>query len=152
MWALSSTGSLLQTSEHGRSVRLNPYEVFHQEARRWQQSPDFEGFRKQRQVVEHRLARMVQLGIRQARYFGRDKTLFQALMVAKVANLTLLAGQLPTGRFFMTARYALFKCTRAVRALRSAVGAPAHGWSTHPLRRSCFRFEPFRMAVSRPDL
>jgi len=139
-------------SDHGRVVRLNPYEVFHQEARRWQQSPDFERFRKQRQVVEHRLARMVQLGIRQARYFGRDKTRFQALMVATVANLTLLARQLPVGRFFMTARYALLKCMRAVWALHRAVGAPAHGWSTQPFRRSCFRLGPFRMAVSRPDL
>src|SRR5215813_5309517 len=137
-------------SDHGRVVRLNPYEGFHQEARRWQQSPDFERFRKQRQVVEHRLARMIQLGIRQARYFGRDKTRFQALMVATVANLTLLAGQLPVGRFFMTARYALLKCMRAVWALHRAVGAPAHGWSTQPFRRSCFRLGPFRMAVSRP--
>ena len=34
---------------------------------------------------------MVQLGIRQARYFGRTKTLFQAWMAATVANLTLIA-------------------------------------------------------------
>src|SRR2546422_6174181 len=49
-------------------------------------------FRKDRQVVEHRLARLVQLGMRQARYFGRKKTLFQLLMTAAVANLTLIAG------------------------------------------------------------
>jgi hypothetical protein len=42
-------------------------------------------------VVEHRIARLVQLGIRQARYIGRTKTLFQLLMAAAVANLTLLA-------------------------------------------------------------
>ena len=45
-------------------------------------------------VVEHRLARLVQLGMRQARYFGRSKTLFQLLMAAAVANLTLVAGKL----------------------------------------------------------
>ena len=95
---------------------------------------------------------MVQLGICQARYFGHDKTRFQALMAATVANLTLLAGQLPVGLFFMTARYALLKCIRAVWALHRAVGAPAYGWSTQPFQRSCFRFGPFRMAVSRPDL
>jgi len=78
-------------SEHGRSVRLNPYEALHQRARQWRASSDFQTFREQRQVVEHRLARMVQLGVRQARYFGRRKTLFQALMVAAVANLTLVA-------------------------------------------------------------
>ena len=42
-------------------------------------------------MVEHRIARLVQLGIRQARYVGRTKTLFQLLMAAAVANLTLLA-------------------------------------------------------------
>jgi hypothetical protein len=33
----------------------------------------------------------MQLGLRQARYFGRTKTLFQLLMAATVANLTLVA-------------------------------------------------------------
>ncbi len=33
----------------------------------------------------------VQLGIRQARYCGRTKTLFQLCLAAAVANLTLLA-------------------------------------------------------------
>jgi protein-S-isoprenylcysteine O-methyltransferase Ste14 len=41
--------------------------------------------------VEHRLARLVQLGIRQARYVGRAKVLFQLAMAAAVANLTYLA-------------------------------------------------------------
>ncbi|HEX6350938.1 MAG TPA: IS1182 family transposase [Candidatus Dormibacteraeota bacterium] len=75
----------------GRLVRLNPYEALHQAARQWQHGEGFAVFREQRQVVEHRIARMVQLGVRQARYFGRAKTLFQALMVATVANLTLVA-------------------------------------------------------------
>ena len=39
------------------------------------------------------LARLVQLGVRQARYFGRTKTLFQLLMAAAIANLTLVAGR-----------------------------------------------------------
>ena len=43
-------------------------------------------------VAEYRLARLVQLGIRQARYFGRAKTRFQLYLVATVVNLTLLAG------------------------------------------------------------
>jgi hypothetical protein len=34
---------------------------------------------------------MMQLGVRQARYFGRTKTLFQLLIAATVANLTLVA-------------------------------------------------------------
>ena len=64
-----------------------------QAAKAWQQTPDFDLFRKQRQVVEHRIARMTQLGVRQARYFGRHKTLFQVLMAATVANLTLVMGR-----------------------------------------------------------
>ena len=43
--------------------------------------------------VEHRLARLVQLGIRQARYFGWAKTRFQLYLAATVANLTLVAGK-----------------------------------------------------------
>ena len=49
---------------------------------------------RQRVVVEHRIARLVQLGIRQARYCGRPKTLFQVLMAATVANLTLVGATL----------------------------------------------------------
>ena len=45
-------------------------------------------------MSEHRLGRLVQLGIRQARYFGRAKTLFQLFMTATVANLTLVAVKL----------------------------------------------------------
>ena len=80
-------------STHGRHVRLHPQEAKLQAARAWQRSPAFGDFRRQRQVVEHRIARLVQLGIRQARYFGRRKTLFQVLLAATVANLTLVASQ-----------------------------------------------------------
>jgi len=84
-------------STHGRHVRLHPHEAKLQAARLWQRSPAFDEFRRQRQVVEHRIARLVQLGIRQARYFGRHKTLFQVLLAATVANLTLVAGQAARG-------------------------------------------------------
>ena len=47
-------------------------------------------YRQRRVVVEHRLARLVQLGIRQSRYFGRTKTRFQLYLAATVANLTLV--------------------------------------------------------------
>ena len=75
----------------GRTVSLHPQEALLQQARALQHSEAFAEYRKQRQVSEHRLARLVQLGIRQARYFGRLKTLFQLLMAATVANLTLVA-------------------------------------------------------------
>ena len=64
-----------------------------QQARALQQSEAFAGYRQRRVVVEHRLARLVQLGIRQARYFGRAKTRFQLYLAATVANLTLVAGK-----------------------------------------------------------
>jgi len=75
----------------GRTVALHPQEALLQAARTFQASPAFTEARRRRQTVEHRLARLVQLGIRQARYVGRTKTLFQVLMAAAVANLTLLA-------------------------------------------------------------
>ena len=65
-----------------------------QQARALQQSADYDEYRARRVVVEHRLARLVQLGIRQARYFGRVKTTFQLYLAATVANLTLVAGQI----------------------------------------------------------
>jgi hypothetical protein len=75
----------------GRTVQLHPQEALLQQARELQASPAFDEARRQRQVVEHRIARLVQLGIRQARYFGRTKTMFQLCLAAAVANLTLLA-------------------------------------------------------------
>ena len=70
---------------------IHPHEALLQEARAFQQSEVFAPYRKLRQAAEHRLARLMQLGVRKARYFGRTKTRFQLLMAATVANLTLVA-------------------------------------------------------------
>jgi hypothetical protein len=75
----------------GRSVVLHPEEGLLQEARAYQETQAFREDTKLRQVVEHRLARLVQLGIRKARYFGRLKTKWQLLLAAAVANLVLVA-------------------------------------------------------------
>jgi len=75
----------------GRTVALHPQEALLQQARAFQQSEAFAEYRQRRQAAEHRLARLVQLGVRQSRYFGRVKTRFQLLMAATVANLTLVA-------------------------------------------------------------
>ncbi|MFH0805095.1 MAG: IS1182 family transposase [Patescibacteria group bacterium] len=75
----------------GRSVTLHPEEGLLQEARAYQETAAFREDTKLRQTVEHRLARLVQLGIRQARYFGRAKTKWQLLLAAAVANLVLVA-------------------------------------------------------------
>lgn len=77
----------------GRTVLLHPEEELLAEARALQRSPDFAEFQRRRQVAEHRLARMVQLGMRKARYRGRTKTLFQAALTAAVANFTLIANK-----------------------------------------------------------
>jgi hypothetical protein len=75
----------------GRTVAVHPQERLLQEARALQAGPAFAEYRRRRQAVEHRIARLVQLGIRQARDVGRAKTAFQLLMAAAVANLTYLA-------------------------------------------------------------
>lgn len=109
-------------TNRGRTVQLHPQEALLQQARALQKSPEFQSYRQMRQTAEHRLARLVQLGIRQARYFGRRKTLFQLLMAATVANLTLIAtktGQMRTkiGRIFSFSTW-----LEALRGAFSALG------------------------------
>ena len=77
----------------GRTVQLHPQEALLQQARALQQSEAFADTRQRRVVVEHRLARLVQLGIRQSRYFGRAKTKLQLYLAASVANVTLVASK-----------------------------------------------------------
>jgi transposase len=78
-------------ARRGRQVVLHPQEALMQAARAFQSSAAYAPYRKLRQAAEHRLARLVQLGVRQARYVGHIKTLFQLLLAATVANLTLVA-------------------------------------------------------------
>ena len=78
----------------GRRVLIHPQEALLQEDRALQRSAAYDEYRARRVVVEHRLARLVQLGIRQSRYFGRVKTKFQVYLAATVANLTLVAGKI----------------------------------------------------------
>lgn len=73
----------------GRTLTEHPEEELLAKARAQQQTPEFRDTYRQHQTVEHRLARMMQLGARQARYFGRAKTELQWLIAATVANLTL---------------------------------------------------------------
>jgi hypothetical protein len=54
----------------GRTVQVHPQERLLQAARAFQASPAFAAYRRRRQTVEQRIARLVQLGIRQARYVG----------------------------------------------------------------------------------
>ncbi len=77
----------------GRQVLIHPQEALLQEVPELQQSADFDQYRRRRVVADHPLARLEQLGIRQASYFGQDKTKVQLYLAARVANLTLLANQ-----------------------------------------------------------
>jgi hypothetical protein len=128
-----------------------------QAARVWQRGPDFDRFRKERQVVEHRIARLVQLGVRQARYVGRAKTLFQVRLAATVANLTLVA-DLQGRRKTRTSRQA--RPARLQTALLAPLGAlltrlsPA-AWRSKPITIALLRRQPalipaLESAVFRP--
>ena len=69
-----------ESSVLGRTVQLHPQEALRQQARALQQSGAAGEYRQCRVVVEHRLARLVELvelGVRQSRYFGRIETRFQ---------------------------------------------------------------------------
>jgi len=80
-------------ANRGRTVSLHPQERLLQKAKAFQKSEAFKSYCQLRQAAEHRIARLMQLGVRQARYLGPKKTLFQLLMAATVANLTLVAGK-----------------------------------------------------------
>lgn len=61
------------------------------ELRKQQRTKRFRHRYRKRVAVEHRLGRLVQLGIRQAKYFGSAKIGFQVALAATVANLGLVA-------------------------------------------------------------
>jgi transposase len=79
----------VKSKSRGRTITVHPQEALLQQARAYQATAAGRETLLKRQVVEHRLARLVQLGVRQSRFFGRSKTKFQLLMAATVANLSL---------------------------------------------------------------
>ena len=128
----------------GRLVMIHPQEALLQEARAFQQSEAFAPYRKLRQAAEHRLARLMQLGARQARYFGRTKTRFQLLMSATVANLTLVARRTGLmrdrnhpGTIISIHVYALF----VVRSSVATLGAWVFGHTS----RGCYELDQERL-------
>ena len=74
----------------GRSISIQPAERLQQQARAHNQTEAGKKSLRERVVVEHGIARLVRLGIRQSRYFGKTKTRFQLIMAAVVANLSLV--------------------------------------------------------------
>jgi Transposase DDE domain/Transposase domain (DUF772) len=85
--------SACTTSQSGRSISVHPQEGRLREARAYQKTPDGKARLRQRVVVEHRLARLGQLGIGQARYRSRVKTRFQLMVAASLANFRLIWNQ-----------------------------------------------------------
>ena len=75
-----------------RSLSIQAEEGLQQQARLHNQTEAGGKSLRERVVVEHRIARLVGLGIRQSRYFGRKKTCFQVVMAAVMANLSLVVG------------------------------------------------------------
>jgi hypothetical protein len=75
-----------------RSVSITAEESLQQQARIHNQTEAGRKSLRERVVVEHRIARLVQLGIRKSRYFGRTKTCLQVVLAAMVANVSLVVG------------------------------------------------------------
>jgi len=75
-----------------RTISIQAEEALQQKARAHNQTEAGRKSLRERVVVEHRLARLVQLGIRKSRYFGKTKTCLQVMMAAVVANVSLVAG------------------------------------------------------------
>jgi hypothetical protein len=85
-----------------RSISVHEHEVLLQAAKHFQRTEQFRHLYRQRSTVEHRIARLVQLGLRKARYFGTAKVLFQLAMTAAVANFTLIASRLNNALSFIS--------------------------------------------------
>jgi len=75
-----------------RSIAIQAEEGLQRRARAHNQTEAGRQSLRERVVVEHRIARLVQLRIRQSRYFGRTKTRLQVVMAALVANVSLVVG------------------------------------------------------------
>jgi transposase len=93
------------------TIRTEQLEVY----RKRQKTKRFRKRYRKRIVVEHRIARLAQLGIRQARYFGQKKVRFQVSILATVANLGLVAA-------FSGFRRLLEAVSRAAIHLQSIMG------------------------------
>jgi transposase len=74
-----------------RTVAVHEHERLVNEARSFQRTDGFHDIYRMRVEVEHRIPRLTHFGLRQARYIGSAKGLFQLAMTAALANLTLVA-------------------------------------------------------------
>lgn len=77
----------------GKIIQLHPREDLLQHARAVATTEAFKEHYRRRVTVEHSIARLVQRGIRQSRFMGRKRTLWQVALAAAVVNLIIIAGQ-----------------------------------------------------------
>jgi len=88
----------------GRTIQVSPYEHLLQEAREQQKAEGFwERYHRARSTVERVIAHLARHGFRQGRYWGRAKTLFQALWAAAAVNLQRLMALLSDQQAAQTA-------------------------------------------------
>lgn len=92
----------LQPDASRRTILVHEHEELLRQAKAFQRTEEYRTLYRQRVRVEHRIARLVKLGIRKARYFGSSKVLFQLATAAAVANLTLFARSLSTPASFVS--------------------------------------------------
>jgi len=83
---------------------VGPHEQLLQEARERQKAEGFwERYHRGRSTVERVIAHLARHGFRQGRYWGRAKTLFQALWAAAAVNLQRLMALLSDQQAAQTA-------------------------------------------------
>ena len=100
-----------------------------QAARKFQRTDHFRSRYRERVVVEHRIARLVQIGLRKARYFGKAKTLFQLAMTAAVANLSLIASNATKALSLLNAVTNPFKVMIQLLLRRSHLALQQRAWT-----------------------
>lgn len=145
------------SSAGGRSISVHPQEALLMQARTYQQTEEGRSHLRERVVIEHRLARLGQLGIGQARYTGLSKTRFQLLIAATIANLRRTwnweqAQEAASAVMFCALgvmRQALYA---AVGVLGSAIRLLAAMVADHPRSSACGRYSQHtsQMTLSRP--
>lgn len=88
---LRSNCTTARVTARSLSITENTLEL--QRRRKEQRTQRFKKSYRRRVVVEHRIGRLAQLGVRQARYFGTAKVAFQVSLLATIANLGLAAAR-----------------------------------------------------------
>lgn len=69
-----------------RTVTVNQYEKYIQEARAFQKTEEFQNEYPERSKIERKQAEMVHHGLRQARYIGKAKVYLQSLLIGAMVN------------------------------------------------------------------